>query len=141
MKSIPTGSETLSILLADDDEDDREMFKNAVAQISSRFRMIMVGSGQAALDVLSTLSSVELPCLIVLDINMIDLDGMQTLEALQKDSKYDQIPKIIFSTTLSNENRLKFISLGATAVIIKPARMAEMILCIKKMLAYCFEAI
>ena len=86
LKSQPT------IFVADDDADDRELLMKAFQQITDRHHLKAVSSGKALIDLLSRKSKSELPCLIVLDYNMPELDGMEVLKFLQNSERYRHNP-------------------------------------------------
>lgn len=70
------------ILLAEDDEDDQELIRIAFSKVSGEYQFKIVNNGQ---ELLASLSEQDnLPCLIILDLNMPVLNGIQTLMALKK---------------------------------------------------------
>ncbi len=125
------------ILLAEDDEDDQEFIKMAFNKVSSTHRFHITANGQEVLDYLSHLAEDLLPCLIVLDLNMPVLNGLQTLEALKGYDKYKHIPKVIFTTSDSEEDRAKCIAKGAADYLVKPHHMREIIKTVETMIRYC----
>ena len=126
------------ILLAEDDDDDKEFIKLALKQISSRHNVHITNNGQEAIDYLSHLHGEnELPCLIVLDLNMPVLDGVQTLEKLNGVQQFQKIPKVIFTTSDSDMDKDRCLSRGATDYIVKPSNMTEIVKSVEKMLQYC----
>ncbi|MGZ5219808.1 MAG: response regulator [Chitinophagaceae bacterium] len=125
------------ILLAEDDEDDKEFIRLAFNKASSRHRIHIADNGQQALDYLFLLSEEDLPCLIVLDLNMPVLDGLQTLDALNSKPKFKDIPKVIFTTSESDEDKRRCLSKGAADYVVKPHNMTEIVRTVQNMLTYC----
>lgn len=123
------------ILLAEDDEDDQELIQMAFKKITSRHHFKIVNNGQEALDAL--LHQKNLPCLIILDLNMPMLNGIQTLKALMHDPKYEKIPKVILTTSDSEDNRVISYSNGAVDYFVKPGTLPELVMTAQKMLSYC----
>jgi DNA-binding response OmpR family regulator len=78
----------------------------------------------------------ELPCLIILDYNMPGLNGAEILKELSLVNKYNDIPKIIWSTSRSNTYRDTCLELGAIDYIVKPSRMKDLISVVRYMLSY-----
>ena len=123
------------ILLAEDDEDDQELIKLAFSKVTKEHEFKIVSNGQELLDVLSHQS--ETPCMIILDLNMPVLNGIQTLKELQKEPRYKKIPIVIFTTSDNDENKKSSYSSGAADYFVKPSTMNGLVLAAKKMLTYC----
>jgi CheY-like chemotaxis protein len=125
------------VLLAEDDEDDREFISLAFKKLSSPPTVFIRNNGRELMEYLSSLAVSELPCLIILDLNMPVMDGIETLDLLKHDAKYDNIPKVIFSTSNSEEDKARCISHGAIDFFVKPANMNGIVQSVQKMLHYC----
>ena len=125
------------ILIAEDDDDDKEFLMLAFHKLTNKHKVHIAGNGQEALEFLSGISDEELPCLIVLDLNMPVLDGLQTLEALKDKPKFEKIPKVIFTTSDSDADKVRCLSKGATEFMVKPSNMSEIHKSIQSMLRYC----
>ena len=89
------------------------------------------------MEYLDTLSSDQLPCLLILDYNMPELNGADILKVLKTMQRYDDIPKIIWSTSGTETYRIKCLELGANDYIIKPSRVSDLVEAIKYMISYC----
>ena len=125
------------ILLAEDDEDDKEFIKLAFEKVSTKHRLHITENGQEALNYLLPLPDTDLPCLIVLDLNMPILNGLQTLEALNEVPKFQNIPKVIFTTSDSLEDKARCLSKGATDYMVKPTNMKEIVKTVENMVRHC----
>ncbi|HYE54233.1 MAG TPA: response regulator [Chitinophagaceae bacterium] len=125
------------ILIAEDDEDDREFIKLAFKKAATTQSLQMASNGQEVLDCLGKLPEKEFPCLIVLDLNMPVLDGLQTLEALNEKPDFRKIPKVIFTTSGSDEDKARCLSKGASDYFVKPHNMSEIVKTVETMLRYC----
>lgn len=126
------------ILLAEDDEDDKEFIKLAFNQVAASHQLLLASNGREALEELNRLSiSNQLPCLIVLDLNMPVMNGVQTLEELNNRPQFRHIPKVIFTTSESEQDRFLCFSKGATDYMVKPANMREIMQSVQTMLDYC----
>ncbi len=123
------------ILLAEDDEDDQEFIKLAFQKASITYHLHIAVNGQEVLDFL--VSEKHRPCLIILDLNMPVMDGLQTLEALHKKPEFKQIPKIIFSTSDSESDKERCLSKGATDYLVKPSNMSDIIKTVERMVRHC----
>jgi CheY-like chemotaxis protein len=87
------------IVYADDDHEDQEVLKEVVAQIDSRLEVVTLDGGQQLLDYLASLKEGQsFPCLVVVDVNMPKMDGIETLRELKSHELYKKLPVIVFST-------------------------------------------
>jgi CheY-like chemotaxis protein len=93
------------ILYAEDDQDDFEILKDALTQVTDRFDLAQAFNGTEVISFLEQ-HSANLPGLIVLDLNMPVMDGKQTLKWLKEHPQHRNIPIMIF-TTSSREEDLK----------------------------------
>ena len=123
------------ILLAEDDEDDQELIQLAFSKVTKEHEFKIVSNGQEVLDVLS--HQRETPCMIILDLNMPVLNGMQTLKELQKQPRLNKIPIVILTTSDNDENKKNSYSSGAADYFVKPSNMKDLVSTVEKMLTYC----
>jgi CheY-like chemotaxis protein len=123
------------ILLAEDDADDQELIRMAFEMSTSAHFFEIVSNGQEAIDTLH--QHTNLPCVIVLDLNMPILNGIQTLMKLSASSEYTSIPKVILTTSDSEENKKMSYLNGAIDYIVKPDTMQGLLITVQKILSYC----
>ena len=113
------------ILYADDDLDDKTWVTEACKALGFEMDIDFVENGRQALQYLDKKNKDELPALIVLDLNMPELDGRQTLQRIKANSQYTDIPVVIV-TTSSNKVDMEICKrLGAALYLIKPDKHAE----------------
>ncbi len=112
---------TKLILYADDDADDKAWITEACQTISVPFKLDFVENGKEVFRYLSLLSGDQLPSLIVLDLNMPELDGKQTLQQLKITPGYEKIPVAIVSTSSNKIDRDVCQRLGASVFLVKPS--------------------
>jgi CheY-like chemotaxis protein len=122
------------LLYADDDLDDREMMEHAFLT-ENEYLLLTFANGEELLQFLKDKSASEV-ALIVLDINMPILNGMETLKALKVDEAYKEIPTVMFSTSGSPKDRAEAAELG-TDVLLKPSSFNEVQAISRTMLGYC----
>jgi CheY-like chemotaxis protein len=132
--------ETYTILLAEDDPDDQELIVNAFSEVSPSFNLHIVNDGKGVIDFLSTTSDSKLPCLIVLDYNMPELNGAQVLQKLTTNKRYDNIPKIILSTSGNPIYIEDCLHKGAKAYRVKPNNFNQLVVLAKEMIEMCGNA-
>lgn len=107
------------ILLADDDREDIELLEEAILQIEPDTKIHSVINGSMVLDFLE--SCQELPNLIILDYNMSEMNGAEVLLRLGKNSRFENIPKIIWSTSNNEAFVRECMERGASAYLVKPS--------------------
>jgi CheY-like chemotaxis protein len=86
----------MTILTVDDDEEDIEIFLEAVRDIDSSILCLVARSAEEALMILN--SDMDLPQYIFLDINMPKVDGNTCLREIKRDKRFNKIPVIMYST-------------------------------------------
>ncbi len=123
------------ILYADDDLDDKIWVSEATQLLNYHLDIDFVENGRQVFEYLENQIE-EMPALIVLDLNMPELDGRQTLKKLKLSNKYKNIPVVIV-TTSSNKIDVEICNrLGASLYLVKPDTHAEWQLIIKQLVPY-----
>ena len=125
------------ILLGEDDIDDEELLKELFTSVDDSFELTFINNGRHLVEHLYAISDNHLPCLLILDFNMPELNGAEILENLKSSRRYADIPKIIWSTSGTETYRKKCLDLGADDYIIKPSKVSELVEAIKYMISYC----
>lgn len=110
--------QSMTILYADDDVDDRDLMFEAFNQIDPSISCWVANDGKEALEILD--QNNRLPDLIFLDVNMPVMDGKSCLQALKRNSRLKDIPVVIYSTTKDSQEISQFYNLGASSFIHKP---------------------
>ena len=129
-----------TILYADDDPDDLALFREAVSALGGEYYIIEAMDGIHALELLRQMQeSNELPCLIVLDINMPKVNGRDACVQIKKDSQLAEIPMIIFSTSNSKLDKL-FFETKNVEYITKPTDYDVLVSLASRMLGQCQTA-
>ncbi|WET03949.1 response regulator [Flavobacterium sp. YJ01] len=114
------------IYLADDDEDDRLLFLDAVQELSLPVTVKASEDGNQLLDTLYNAES-GLPEIIFLDINMPVKNGFQCLEEIRsKQQRFNDIKVIMLSTSRSPDNINLSYQLGADFYAVKPSTYSEL---------------
>ena len=125
------------ILLGEDDADDEELLKEVFTTLDNSFSMQFANNGRKLVTHLEQLPDSDLPCLIILDYNMPELNGADILKSLKAQARYDSIPKIIWSTSGSETYKRLCLELGACEYIIKPSSFKELTEVARYMLSFC----
>jgi CheY-like chemotaxis protein len=117
--------EAMHILLADDDEDDRLFFTDAIEEIRVKTTVITVNDGLQLMEHLLSPDN-KLPNLIFLDLNMPIKGGMECLKEIRSDHKLKDISIAIYSTSASQEDIEETFVKGANIYIKKPNDFNEL---------------
>jgi len=104
------------ILIVDDSPTIRRMVKASLAALSGPCEFVEAASGLEAIERLA-LGPIEL---MVLDLNMPDMHGLEVLGFVRSRSKYRQVPVIILTTRGDDASRAAALEAGATAYMTKP---------------------
>lgn len=109
-----------NILIVDDDEEDVELFCEAIKDINLNVVCNSVSNGREALKLLQDLTK-SLPDYIFLDMNMPKMSGTQCLIELKKNNRLKHIDVIMFSTSKQEEDIKASLRLGAAHYFTKPS--------------------
>jgi CheY-like chemotaxis protein len=113
---------SINILLADDDEDDRELFADIIHQVNGPIKLVCTTNGSELIDKLKDLSNNNLPDLLFLDLNMPGKDGRECLSEMKGSETFRQLRIIICSTSSSPDDINYAFDKGADLYLIKPPR-------------------
>lgn len=111
--------------MAEDDEDDLYLLQQAFNWHAPDCTLVCVTNGEHLLQELQTAS--PLPQLILLDLNMPLLDGIQTLQILRSQPCYSSVPVVILSTCDEKPTIDRCLALGANAYRVKPTLFNELV--------------
>ena len=130
-----------TILCVDDDVDDLVLLREAVTDASHKCSFKEVYNGKEALDYLhQARHSEDLPCLIILDINMPILNGKEMLAIIKNDDVLKKIPTVVFTTSSSSEDK-KFCSSFSTDMVSKPIYFEELKHIVQQLLVHYVPAL
>jgi CheY-like chemotaxis protein len=118
-------NEALHILLADDDEDDRIFFKEALQELKVKTRVTLVNDGHQLMNYLNQ-SGNALPNVVFLDLNMPRKSGMECLIEIRKNNRLRDLAVAIYSTSSSEEYIEEAFVRGANIYIKKPDDFAAL---------------
>ena len=125
------------ILCGEDDIDDEDLVKEIFSSVDESFSLFFVNNGRKLVSSLEQLPDDNLPCLLVLDYNMPELNGSEILKELKKNNRYDSIPKIIWSTSGAEMYKQICLNLGAADYVIKPSNVNDLLQIVKYMISHC----
>jgi CheY-like chemotaxis protein len=104
------------VLYVDDDPEDIEIFIEAVKECDQSTKCLVAQNGKQAMNILH---ANPLPDFVFLDINMPVINGRILLAEIRKDSKFKNIPVIMYSTTMDKREIEEYKKMGANHFLIK----------------------
>jgi CheY-like chemotaxis protein len=126
-----------TILYAEDDLDDLFMIRQAFEQFDDATQLVHTGNGFEALEQLNKAKAEKnLPCLIILDINMPGMNGREALIRIRQSDDYKGIPVVLF-TTSSSELDKAFAKKWGAEFITKPLVYSELEELAKRFISLC----
>ncbi len=126
-------SSPITILMADDDEDDRMLAKEALEESHVKNELYFVENGEEVLDYLkrrgkfADAEKSPRPGLILLDLNMPRKDGREALREIKADPDLRRIPVVIMTTSKAEEDIFRSYDLGANSFITKPVTFERLV--------------
>ncbi|RYC70240.1 MULTISPECIES: response regulator [Spirosoma] len=125
----------MTILIADDDHDDRLFMEQALRQNGFSQTIQFVEDGEELMEYLRHEGrfldqNVPWPNLLILDLNMPRKNGFQALEEIKDDPKLRRLPVVVMTTSSADEDVVKTYNLGVNSFVTKPfnfSRLVEMV--------------
>jgi len=107
------------ILLVEDDNVDTMTVTRALKEIHVSNNIINVGNGIEALEYLRNENN-ETPCIILLDLNMPKMNGIEFLEVVKHDERLKMIPVVVLTTSKEEQDKVDSFRLSVAGYMIKP---------------------
>ncbi len=137
----------ITILMADDDADDRRLTQEAFEEGRLINDVRFVENGEQLLDYLRRQGAFAPPAdaprpgLILLDLNMPRKDGRTVLKELKTDPELRQIPVVVLTTSKADEDIYKSYDLGVNSYIVKPVTFEALVDILQTLEKYWFEIV
>lgn len=125
------------ILCGEDDKDDEDLLSEIFASVDKSFSLFFINNGRKLVLTLDQLPADKLPCLLVLDYNMPEMNGAEILKELKSNPRYQNIPKIIWSTSGAELYKQTCLTLGAKDYVIKPSNVNDLHKVVRYMISLC----
>ncbi len=128
------------MLCVDDDLDDRELVCFTINNIDPNIEVVYAQNGVEAIEYLAKAQTEnDLPCLVIMDINMPQMDGKETLAVIKENEHLNDLPVVIFSTSNSEIDKLYCSNFGVN-LITKPNNIKSLHKEIKSVLHHCGDS-
>ena len=139
---------TMTILMADDDEEDRELARDALLQSRLANDIKFCVDGQDLLDYLRREGSyadpeidAPRPGIILLDLNMPKKNGREALAEIKADDSLRRIPVVVLTTSKDEEDVFRTYDMGASSFITKPVTFGGLVEVMRTWGRYWFEIV
>jgi len=140
-------SRATTILVADDDADDRMLVKDAFEEASLNNEVHFVEDGEQLLAYLrregdhAGKAGQPLPGLIMLDLNMPRMDGREALREIKADPGLKHIPVVVLTTSEADEDIIRTYGLGVNSFISKPVTLEGLVDVVRALNNYWLEIV
>jgi CheY-like chemotaxis protein len=148
MSSLNARGKSVTILMADDDEEDRELTRDALQDARLANEMRFCVDGQDLIDYLRHQGKyagpdvdAPRPGIILLDLNMPKKDGREALAEIKSDESLRRIPVVVLTTSKDEEDVLRTYDLGVNSFITKPVTFAGLVEAMRTWTRYWFEVV
>lgn len=133
MDGSPTEEGRLRVLLVEDDPDHAELVRRGLEDYGSKLELVHVEDGEAALEYLrarESRGSPGRPHLILLDLRLPRIDGLEVLREIKASPGLSEIPCVVLTTSQAEGDMVKAYRLHANSYLVKPGdynRFVELI--------------
>lgn len=124
-----------AILLVEDDEVDAMTVRRALKELHVSNPLMQVENGEEALSYLRQPDQI-LPCIILLDLNMPVMGGIEFLQVVKHDADLKRIPVVVLTTSDEQEDKVASFDLGVAGYIRKPVDYQQFVEAVRKVDAY-----
>ena len=144
---MPNSHKPITILMADDDADDRALTKEAFAESHLANDLRFAENGEEMLDYLNRRgkftdpATSPWPSIILLDLNMPKKDGREALKEMKADPRFRGIRVVIMTTSKAEEDVIRSYSLSAASYITKPVTFERLVDVVKALGKYWLEIV
>lgn len=122
-------------LLVEDDKVDAMTVKRALKEIHVTNSLVIVENGEEALEYLKNTNN-EKPGIILLDLNMPKMNGIEFLRIAKKDNDIKMIPVVVLTSSKEEEDKVESFNLGVAGYMIKPVDYKKFVEVVKTIHLY-----
>ena len=129
------------ILLVEDDPKDVELTLTALDEYNLANEVVVARDGEEALDYLycrgnHKMRSNESPAVLLLDLKLPKVDGLEVLKQIKSDEKFRMIPVVVLTSSHEEKDMVASYRLGVNAYVVKPVDFHEFVNAIKELGAF-----
>lgn len=130
----------LRVLLVEDDEDHAELVRRGLEAQRRAVDVVLARDGEAALAYLDALDSSALPHLVLLDLRLPRMDGLQVLGAVKSRPLLRTLPCVVLTTSDADRDMVRAYELHANSYLVKPGDRGSFARLMEDVERYWFEA-
>jgi CheY-like chemotaxis protein len=126
------------IMIVEDDPNDVELTLTALADYNLANEVVVTRDGQQALDYLYCRGrysnrSQENPAVILLDLKLPKVDGLEVLRQIKSDERLKMMPVVVLTSSHEEKDMMRSYSLGVNAYVVKPVDFHEFVNAVKEL--------
>ena len=125
-----------SILLVEDDAVDVMTVKRSLKELKVVNQLEVAENGEEALTLLRD-PLYDKPCIILLDLNMPKMTGLEFLRIVKRDERLKRIPVVVLTTSTDEQDKIESFNLGVAGYIIKPVDYRRFVEAVRTIDVYC----
>ncbi|MDB5033899.1 MAG: response regulator with CheY-like receiver domain and winged-helix DNA-binding domain [Chlorobi bacterium] len=131
-------AELKRILLVEDNPNDVELMLAALAENRLANEVVVVRDGEEALDYLYLqgifkMRSPGMPAVVLLDLKLPKIDGLEVLEKIKADAALKSVPVVMLTSSREEQDLVRSYNLGVNAYVVKPVDFTEFVAAIKEL--------
>ena len=123
------------ILLVEDDKVDAMTVTRALNEVKVKNKLVIVENGEEALEYLRNTDN-EKPCIILLDLNMPKMNGIEFLKVAKNEEGIKSIPVVVLTTSKADQDRLDTFKFSVAGYMIKPVNYMQFVDTVKTIKLY-----
>jgi CheY-like chemotaxis protein len=136
----------MTILIADDDTDDRLFMEQALRQCGYTHRIQFVEDGEYLMDYLHREGGFDdtnapWPNLLILDLNMPRKNGFQVLREIKDDPALRRLPVVVMTTSSADDDVIKTYNLGVNSFVTKPFNFNRLVEIVSSLKTYWIDTV
>jgi CheY-like chemotaxis protein len=125
------------ILLAEDNQNDIELTLAALEEYNLANEVVVVRDGVEVIDYLHQRGKFAghangVPAVILLDLKMPRMDGLEALKQLRSDARFKHVPVVMITSSREEQDLIRSYELGVNAYVVKPVDFQKFVECIKQ---------
>ena len=131
-----------AILAVEDTDDDVALIRRAFRKVGIRNPLLFVGDGEAAMEYLegkgvyADRATYPAPALVLLDLKLPRLSGLEVLERMRAQARFAAIPVVVLTSSRHAKDLQRAYELGANSYLVKPVDFADLIAMIDALRLY-----